>query len=187
MDWSSETMRVVYLATWCVSLAAVETTWPLVTFPRHRRRHYLPNLALTALLIPSNLALAALPTAAALWANIGLGAALVGAPLWCLAVYLSVSATSALLEHSNVAVPDRLDRWLRLVMVTPSMHKTHHSRSIVETNSNYSNIFSCWDRLFDSYVEPSARVTPYGLDGYDTPTSLTLRALLLRPSRSVDS
>lgn len=77
---------------------------------------------------------------------------LLGLPLWIVAVYLMASATNAQLEHANIRVPEKLDRWLRLLFVTPNMHKVHHSRLQPETDSNYANIFSVWDRVFGTYT-----------------------------------
>jgi sterol desaturase/sphingolipid hydroxylase (fatty acid hydroxylase superfamily) len=254
--WFSNSMRLSYLVVACIALAAVEGIWPLVRFPRERRQHYLPNLALSGLLVVSNLVLAAIPTAASVWAaryGIGLfqaltlnswlvllvgvagldfaaywahrtlhfadvgwrfhvvhhseryvdvttafrqhpvetasriaftsiGVATLGVPLWCLAIYLAMSALNALLEHSNLALSPRLDAWLRTVFVTPSMHKVHHSRAKAETNSNYSNILSIWDRSFGTY-RPALPGHPaaYGLDGFDGADLQTVRGVLLRP------
>ncbi|MBI3087460.1 MAG: sterol desaturase family protein [Candidatus Omnitrophica bacterium] len=55
------------------------------------------------------------------------------------------------LEHANLQLPARLDRRLRAVFVTPAMHRVHHSQIPAHTNSNYSTIFSWWDRLFGTY------------------------------------
>lgn len=255
-SWFSEPMRLAYLVVLCVSLAAVESLLPFVRFPRERRHHYLPNLVLSVMLIMSNLALAALPTAASIWsmefglglcrwlalnnwlillvgvagldlttywahrtlhlAQLGwrfhsvhhsepyvdvtttfrqhpvetlwriafttLGVAVLGVPLWCLAIYLAISASNALLEHCNLALPPRVDRWLQLIFVTPNMHKVHHSRSKPETNSNYSNILSIWDRVFRTF-RSAKRECPvnYGLDGYDCPHLQSIGGVLLQP------
>jgi len=56
-----------------------------------------------------------------------------------------------LFHHSNVGLPEKQDRVLRSIFVSPNMHRVHHSQIVVETNSNYSSIFSMWDRLFHSY------------------------------------
>jgi sterol desaturase/sphingolipid hydroxylase (fatty acid hydroxylase superfamily) len=106
--------------------------------------------------------------------------ALFGLPLWIVAVYLMISATNAQLEHANIRLPERLDRWLRVLFVTPNMHKVHHSRLQPETDSNYANIFSVWDRLFGTYT---ARVDfetlRYGLD--DAGERTTFLRLLRMP------
>jgi len=75
-----------------------------------------------------------------------------------------------------------LDRWLRLLIVTPNMHKVHHSRGQRETDTNYSNIFSIWDRFFGTYTSViDFHELRYGLDGFDDKRKQTLRALLRMP------
>jgi len=54
-------------------------------------------------------------------------------------------------HHSNVALPEVWDRLLRIVIVTPNMHRVHHSTIPNETDSNYASIFSFWDRLGKSF------------------------------------
>lgn len=75
-----------------------------------------------------------------------------GLPLWVVAVYLTLSGLNAQLEHANIKLSDRVDGLLRSVVVTPNMHKAHHSRVQMETDTNYSNIFSFWDRLCGTYT-----------------------------------
>ncbi|HSQ77896.1 MAG TPA: sterol desaturase family protein, partial [Nitrospirota bacterium] len=58
---------------------------------------------------------------------------------------------STLFHHSNVAVPERWDRLLRMAIVTPNMHRVHHSVEPAETNSNYTSLLSVWDRLYRSF------------------------------------
>jgi sterol desaturase/sphingolipid hydroxylase (fatty acid hydroxylase superfamily) len=90
---------------------------------------------------------------------------LFGLPLWIVAVYLTVSAANAQLEHANLRLSETVDRWLRLLFVTPNMHKVHHSRLQPETDSNYANIFSVWDRVFGTYTpHVDFRKLRYGLD-----------------------
>jgi sterol desaturase/sphingolipid hydroxylase (fatty acid hydroxylase superfamily) len=103
-----------------------------------------------------------------------------GLPLSVVAIYLTISAANAQLEHGNVRLPEPLDRALRLVFVTPGMHKIHHSRVQAETDSNYSNIFSFWDRLLGTYRHGVDFATlRYGLDGVSE--RATLSQLLALP------
>jgi sterol desaturase/sphingolipid hydroxylase (fatty acid hydroxylase superfamily) len=105
-----------------------------------------------------------------------------GVPLWIVLIYLIISALNAQLEHANIKVNVGLDRWLRLLVVTPNMHKVHHSRDQRETDSNYSNIFSLWDRLLGTYTaEVDFQRLRYGLDGFDVREKQTLRGLLKMP------
>jgi sterol desaturase/sphingolipid hydroxylase (fatty acid hydroxylase superfamily) len=98
------------------------------------------------------------------------------------AVYRVWSAINGLFEHANVRMPRRLDSLLSLVVITPNMHKVHHSRNAAETDTNYGNIVSLFDRLFRTFT-PSQRglnIT-YGLDGFDDPARHTAAGLLALP------
>ena len=91
---------------------------------------------------------------------------------------------NSLFNHSNIALPPALDRVLRRVFVTPDMHRIHHSSRREETDSNYGNLFSCWDRLFGCYVdEPQGGQSGFdlGLIDYREPQQLTLWGLLKGP------
>lgn len=80
-------------------------------------------------------------------------AALFGIPLHVLVLYQSLSATWAQVEHANIKIPAILDKALQLLFVTPNMHKLHHSQWQKETDTNYGNIFSIWDRMFRTYAK----------------------------------
>ena len=92
----------------------------------------------------------------------------------------------ALFTHSNLALPLRLDRVLRWLLVTPDMHRVHHSVHRDETDSNYGFHLSCWDRLFRSY-RPQPRdghtTMTIGLPQFREPRAQRLLALLLNPFR----
>ncbi|MGH7818666.1 MAG: sterol desaturase family protein, partial [Candidatus Binatia bacterium] len=121
------------------------------------------------------------------YAFLAAGALALGASPAAFAVYRAWSALHALLEHANVRMPRRLDSLLSLVVTTPNMHKVHHSRRMAETNTNYGNILSLYDRLFSTYT-PSIRGVNvvYGLDGFDEPATQTTAGLLALPFRSAD-
>jgi sterol desaturase/sphingolipid hydroxylase (fatty acid hydroxylase superfamily) len=101
------------------------------------------------------------------------------------AVYRVASALNALIEHANIRAPRWLDRLLSLVTSWPHMHKVHHSRSRAQTDSNYGNLFSFWDRLFGTYT-PSWEGTTvsYGLEGFDDPAIQTTKGLIGLPFRA---
>ena len=107
---------------------------------------------------------------------------LFGLPLWVVVIYLTLSSLNAQLEHANVRLDDRVDGLLRLFLVTPNMHKAHHSRIQKETDTNYSNIFSCWDRLCGTYTPRiDFGELRYGLDGFNDVGKQSLRGLLTMP------
>ncbi|MCB2183073.1 MAG: sterol desaturase family protein [Desulfobulbaceae bacterium] len=64
---------------------------------------------------------------------------------------------AAMFNHGNLKLPEALDRYLRFLIVTPDMHRVHHSVIIRETNSNFGFNFPWWDRLFGTYrAQPAA-------------------------------
>jgi sterol desaturase/sphingolipid hydroxylase (fatty acid hydroxylase superfamily) len=114
-----------------------------------------------------------------------LAIAIFGIPMWVVVIYLAISTLNAQLEHTNIKLSEKVDRPLRLVFVTPNMHKVHHSREQIETDTNYSNIFSVWDRIFGTYTSTvDFRRLRYGLDGFDDRKRQTLAALLRMPFAS---
>jgi sterol desaturase/sphingolipid hydroxylase (fatty acid hydroxylase superfamily) len=107
---------------------------------------------------------------------------ILGIPISVVALYELLSATNGLLEHANIAVHARLDRIVRWVFVTPNMHKWHHSREARETDTNYGNILSVWDRLFGTFTgQAQLSQLRYGLNGFDGPLSQSLGGLLRMP------
>jgi sterol desaturase/sphingolipid hydroxylase (fatty acid hydroxylase superfamily) len=102
------------------------------------------------------------------------------------AVLLSQILALALdfVEHANLRIPAPLDHVLRLVVVTPDMHRIHHSQDPREGNSNFSNVFSWWDRLFGTYVnQPAAghEGLKFGLAELSDSKHLTLPWMLADP------
>lgn len=81
--------------------------------------------------------------------------ALGASPLAVMIFEVVLNATS-LFNHSNVAIPQGVDRLLRRMVVTPDMHRIHHSANVRETNSNYGFNVSWWDRLFGTYCHEPA-------------------------------
>lgn len=76
-----------------------------------------------------------------------------GAPPMAVLVFEIVLNAGSMFSHSNIKLPGRLDRVLRKVIVTPDMHRVHHSTSPHETDSNYGFNFAFWDRLFGTYID----------------------------------
>lgn len=82
--------------------------------------------------------------------------AALGLPPLAVILFELVDAATAVFTHANLRLGERTDRALRLVLVTPAMHRIHHSSLQPETDSNYGALFSSWDRLFGTY-RPQAR------------------------------
>ena len=91
---------------------------------------------------------------------------------------------TAMFNHSNVALPLSADRVIRLLVVTPDMHRVHHSVIIRETNSNYGFNLSIWDRLFGTYRPQPVKGhldMRIGLANFRDPAKLTLPYMLAMP------
>jgi sterol desaturase/sphingolipid hydroxylase (fatty acid hydroxylase superfamily) len=110
--------------------------------------------------------------------------ALLGAPVLAVLIFeVALNATS-MFNHSNIRLALRLDGILRLFVVTPDMHRVHHSVIIRETNSNYGFNFPWWDRLFGTYKAQPARGhegMAIGLAQFRDPRRLSFFRLLVLP------
>jgi sterol desaturase/sphingolipid hydroxylase (fatty acid hydroxylase superfamily) len=110
--------------------------------------------------------------------------ALLGMSLAELASYEVLMFANVQLHHANVALPAWLDRIVRTVLVTPALHKVHHSRLRDETDSNYGSLFSWWDLLFVSRrtrADSELHSICFGLDGFDASRQQSLTGLLKMP------
>lgn len=67
-------------------------------------------------------------------------------------IYEVMLNACAMFNHANIKLPYLLDKYLRFLIVTPDMHRVHHSVIYKESNSNYGNILSLWDRVFKTYI-----------------------------------
>lgn len=113
-----------------------------------------------------------------------------GAPAVAVLVFEVLLNASAMFNHSNVHLPERLDRVLRLFVVTPDMHRVHHSVAVRETNSNFGFNLPWWDRLFGTYrAEPAAGHTSMiiGVEEIRDPREQRLDRMLTQPFRAGDS
>lgn len=111
-----------------------------------------------------------------------------GASATAILIAESVLNLSSMFNHSNLALPSPIEKFLRRVIVTPDMHRIHHSTDPLEHNRNFGFNFSFWDRVFRTYqhLPSQAQETmPIGLTGFTGPTTRHLTSLLIAPfSRS---
>jgi len=85
-------------------------------------------------------------------------------------LYQSLSVIFAHLTHANINMPERVDRALSYIFITPNMHKVHHHYKLPLTDTNYGNIFALWDRIFGTYAEVnSPKEIRYGIDTHMDP------------------
>lgn len=88
-----------------------------------------------------------------------------GCTLEMLAIYEILFFAVVQFHHANVAVPEQWDRWLRAFIVTPHLHKVHHSVVVTEQLSNFSSLLSIWDRLARTFrLSPHLSTIQFGVD-----------------------
>lgn len=113
--------------------------------------------------------------------------ALLGAPATAVILFEIVLNGAAMFNHANVGLPERLDRCMRWFIVTPDMHRVHHSIDVGETDSNFGFNLPWWDRLFGTYA-PAPKLghlgMTTGLPDFRAPEESRLDRLLTQPFRN---
>ena len=111
-----------------------------------------------------------------------------GAPAWSVLVFEVILNGTAMFNHANIALAKPIDRLVRMVLVTPDMHRVHHSTIPRETDSNYGFSLSIWDRMFSTYNDQPTKghdAMDIGLEYYRDPQQPSgLKWSLLLPFRS---
>jgi len=110
-----------------------------------------------------------------------LGVAICGAPMWLVMLYQSMSAILSQFNHANMRIPLAIDSAISWFIVSPNMHKVHHHFTRPQTDSNYGNIFSIWDRLFGTFNYTPIEQIRYGLDVLNDSTAENLSYQLKIP------
>jgi len=111
--------------------------------------------------------------------------AALGAPVLAVLIFEVLLNATAMFNHANVSLPVWLEPWVRRVLVTPDMHRTHHSVIETERNSNYGFCLSVWDRLLGTYTAAPRGQLDIGLPAWRDPDSIaTLNGVLRMPFRS---
>ncbi|MGF1657905.1 MAG: sterol desaturase family protein [Rubrimonas sp.] len=112
--------------------------------------------------------------------------AALGPPAVAVLLFEVLLNATALFNHANIDLPRPVDRVLRLFVVTPDMHRVHHSVDPVETNSNYGFNLPWWDRLLGTYRAQPAKGhegMDIGVEQFRTERDLWLDRMLVQPLR----
>jgi sterol desaturase/sphingolipid hydroxylase (fatty acid hydroxylase superfamily) len=112
---------------------------------------------------------------------------LVGVPALAVVIFEVVLNATSMFNHSNAVMPISLDRIVRLIVVTPDMHRVHHSIKREETDSNFGFNLPWWDRLFGTYrAQPEAghESMTIGLPIFRNRRELRLDRLMTQPFRN---
>ena len=110
--------------------------------------------------------------------------ATLGTPALAVLIFEVALNATAMFNHGNVGLPPTINRVLRWLVVTPDMHRVHHSSVVNETNSNFGFNLPWWDRLFGTYqAAPAAghEAMTIGLDSFRDPFQLRLDRMLVQP------
>jgi sterol desaturase/sphingolipid hydroxylase (fatty acid hydroxylase superfamily) len=110
--------------------------------------------------------------------------AALGPPAIAVLLFEVILNATALFNHANIDLPRPLDRMLRWIVVTPDMHRVHHSTDPRETNSNFGFNLPWWDRLLGTYVAQPAKgheEMEIGIEQFRTRRDLWLDRLLIQP------
>ena len=110
--------------------------------------------------------------------------AFIGPPAVAVVIFEVVLNATAQFNHGNIRLPESFDRWFRLIVVTPDMHRVHHSVIPRETNSNFGFNFPWWDRICGTYrpqPELGHAGMNIGLKEFREPEKLGLSRLLMLP------
>lgn len=118
-----------------------------------------------------------------LWFGVSniLAAGIFGLDLFSLGVYYLVSTPFLIIEHSNLRFPKWIDKTFGLIFTTPNIHKVHHEQDQHFTDSNYSDIFILWDRIFGTFKQKPVEEIKFGLAEFDAPKKQSFWYLMVSP------
>lgn len=120
-----------------------------------------------------------------IWVKVAV-VALLGAPVIAVVAFEIILNGSAMFNHSNAKLPLSMDKVLRKLIVTPDMHRVHHSVIVRETHSNFGFFLSIWDRIFSTYraqPEKGHHEVEIGIDKFRLPDEQRLDKMLTQPFR----
>lgn len=110
-----------------------------------------------------------------------LAVALFGMDMLTFGLYIFTFTVFAFLEHTNLTFPAWLDKTVGWIFVTPNFHKVHHEQDQFYTDSNFSDIFIIWDRLFGTFKSKPVTEMKFGLVEFDEPKKQSFFYLMKSP------
>ncbi len=107
---------------------------------------------------------------------------LLGVHLGDVVIYETLLFAVVQFHHANIRLPWWIESWLRWLIVTPNLHRVHHSQIVVESNSNYGSLLPLWDVLFGTWNwREKPQEIRYGVSGFEAPEQHSLKGLLKTP------
>jgi len=89
---------------------------------------------------------------------------LAGAPFWVILFRQFIQIAANVFVHSNFRLPEKIDKYLGIIFITPNLHHVHHHYKQPYTDSNYGDILSVWDRFFGTFRKLEVKKTIFGID-----------------------
>jgi len=164
-------LRAIALPTWLELLLTIAGMDLLTAYVHHRLAHHVPLLWKFHVVhhsdphVDSTTALRHSPVEAVMRGGMTLlGVVILGVSPGPLVAYQTIALLAAQWIHADLRLPAWLDRGLGFVLVSPAMHRIHHHERLPETDTNYSTVFSLWDRLFGTLAAPRGRAVRFGVD-----------------------
>jgi sterol desaturase/sphingolipid hydroxylase (fatty acid hydroxylase superfamily) len=105
-------------------------------------------------------------------------------PVPVILLYGIVASIHAPLTHFKILLPERWNKIVSYLIVTPNFHRIHHSLDMKEGNSNFGIVFSLWDKLFGTYISKTSaqmKAIKFGIEDLKTPKSYSVKELLFNP------
>ena len=109
--------------------------------------------------------------------------AIIGPSIALVIIFEIILNASSIFNHGNIKITEKYDIMLRKLIVTPNMHRIHHSKEEKETNSNYGFNFSIWDKVFGTYKKNAEKGNNLilGLEEFKDPKTKSIYMLMLKP------
>ena len=109
--------------------------------------------------------------------------AIIGPSIALVIIFEIILNASSIFNHGNIKITEKYDILLRKLIVTPNMHRIHHSKEEKETNSNYGFNFSIWDKVFGTYKKNAEKGNNLilGLEEFKDPKTKSIYMLMLKP------
>lgn len=115
-----------------------------------------------------------------------LAVAFFGMDMLSFGLYIFAFTIFAFLEHTNLTFPRWLDKTAGLIFVTPNFHKVHHEQDQYYTDSNFSDIFILWDKIFGTFKYKPVQEMKYGLAEFDDKKKQSFFYLLISPFINIE-
>jgi sterol desaturase/sphingolipid hydroxylase (fatty acid hydroxylase superfamily) len=105
-------------------------------------------------------------------------------PIPVIIAYTLISSVQSAFTHLNILIPEKIDKYLRFIIITPNVHRIHHSKDMKLGNSNFGQIFIFWDLIFRTFIDKSNKMIhqiEFGIQKNESPENNSLFSLLSNP------